>query len=284
MAGEHDGADSEHVFEALFESAPDAMVIVGGDGNVRLMNAQAEQLFGYARGELVGKSVELLVPERSRAAHAQHRERFLRGPSVRGMAGRELVGRRRDGSEFPIEVRLSPIETPEGVWVSSAIRDLSERRSEAEPQPLDGHPDSARSLSAAPPTARVPSRARILLIDDETLILRSWTRALGRSFEVVANASATEALTLLRSGESFDVILCDLMMPMVSGVELYHVLAAERPELLDRMLFLSGGALTGEAAAFTASRGERFLNKPLSIAALEAAVAGVLRQRSAAER
>lgn len=116
-------------FQQFIEAAPDALLLVGHDGVIALVNTQAERLFGYARHELVGQPVELLVPESLRAAHVHHRSGFTRAPSRRSMgSGLELQGRRKDGSEFPVEISLSPITVREGPRVMAAIRDISERQ------------------------------------------------------------------------------------------------------------------------------------------------------------
>ena len=115
-------------FRGLLEAAPDAMVCVDAGGRIVLVNAQTERLFGYRRDELAGQPVEILVPDAIKASHPEHRAAYVADPRPRQMgAGLELAGRRRDGSTFPAEISLSAIDTGEGILVSAAVRDVSER-------------------------------------------------------------------------------------------------------------------------------------------------------------
>jgi PAS domain S-box-containing protein len=117
------------LYSQLLDTAPDAMVVVGADGCIKFVNLQTERMFSYARDQLVGQHLDLLIPERFRKTHFQHVERFLANPTLRPMgSGLQLFGRRKDGSELPIEVSLSPLQTERGMTVSASIRDITERK------------------------------------------------------------------------------------------------------------------------------------------------------------
>ncbi|MGB8388290.1 diguanylate cyclase domain-containing protein [Mycobacterium sp.] len=117
------------IFRDLLEAAPDAMVIVGPDGRITLANAQTDRMFGYSREDLVGSELEMLLPPRLRGKHIRHRTDFFAGPMLRPMGGGlELWGLRRDGTEFPVDISLSPLRIEQSLCVSAAIRDVTERR------------------------------------------------------------------------------------------------------------------------------------------------------------
>jgi PAS domain S-box-containing protein len=116
-------------FRLVVEASPDGTILVNAQGRIVLVNAAAEKLFGYRREELIGQGIELLVPERFRGEHPAHRAGFHAAPVARAMgAGRELFARRKDGTEFPVEIGISPIQSPEGMLVSSVIVDISARK------------------------------------------------------------------------------------------------------------------------------------------------------------
>lgn len=131
---------SELKFMGLLESAPDAMVIIGNEGKILMVNAQTEILFGFKREEIVGNEVEILIPDRFRNIHPRHRQKYNENPRTRGMGvGMELFGKKKDGSEFPVEISLSPIKVEdEGILVIATIRDITnQKKSEAEIKQLN---------------------------------------------------------------------------------------------------------------------------------------------------
>ena len=120
---------SEAKFQGLLESAPDGIVVVDSQAKIVIVNSQTEQMFGYTREELLGQSIEILVPGRFQKAHVEYRSNYTHQPITRPMgAGRALTGRKKDGTEFPVEISLSPLETTRGRLITSIIRDNTERR------------------------------------------------------------------------------------------------------------------------------------------------------------
>jgi PAS domain S-box-containing protein len=120
---------NEQLFRGLLESAPDAMVVVDSRGRIQVVSSRTEQLFGYTRQELLGMSVDELVPNSLRGGHGGHRAKYFNDPRSRPMGqGLELFGRRRDGTEFPVDISLSPMPTDEGLLVIAAVRDITDRK------------------------------------------------------------------------------------------------------------------------------------------------------------
>jgi len=117
------------VYRELFASAPDGIVIVDSEGRIALLNRQAEQMFGYGQNELLGRPIEVLVPARYRSVHTLHRAGYVGHPRTRPMgAGLQLMAKRKDGSEFPVEISLSPVQTRKGLLITAVVRDSTERK------------------------------------------------------------------------------------------------------------------------------------------------------------
>ena len=158
-------------FRVILEGTPMAMVMVDASGNVTLVNTLAEQLFGYERHELVGKAIEMLVPERFRATHLNDRNAFLQNPIPRVMgAGRDLHALRKDGHEVPVEIGLSPLKTKQGRFVLASIVDITERKRAEERLRL--------TLEAAPVALVMVDRAgQIALVNAQAERIFGYARA-----------------------------------------------------------------------------------------------------------
>ncbi len=166
-------------FQQIVEMAPNALLMVNGEGCIALVNAQTEAMFGYARAELIGQTIEMLVPQRLRGAHPRFRDAFLASPNARPMgAGRDLFAMRKDGSEFPVEIGLNPVQTDAGTMVLGSIVDISVRKRAEERTRL--------IVESAPNAILMVARdGVILLVNSQAESLFGYSRAelLGKAVE-----------------------------------------------------------------------------------------------------
>ncbi len=171
----------QEIFRHIFEFSPDALLVIDWEGRIIIVNGQTEKLFGYSRDDLLGQSVELLVPRRFAARHIAHRANYLAQPRMRPMgAGIELFGKRKDDTEFAVDIMLSPLETDEGTSVLCVVRDITERKRAEEKfrDLLESAPDSMVIVDA---------EGKIVLVNSQTEKLFGYPRQelLGQAVEVL---------------------------------------------------------------------------------------------------
>jgi len=267
---------AEERFRSLLETAPDAIVIVDEGGHIVLVNSQTERLFGYPREDLIGEPVELLVPKRFASGHPARRTAFAGDPHARPMGGDlDLYARRKDGSEFPVEISLSPLETEDGTLFSSAIRDVTERKlardalaHQARHDSLTGLPNRSllidRLEHAIDRSRRSHSAIAVLFldIDDFKLVNDTLGHEAGDRLLVEMTPRLRAALrpgdTVARFGGDEFVVLCEDLSSADDAMRIAERIASacSRPLMLgphQHLVTISAGIVVVENGSSTAT-------------------------------
>jgi PAS domain S-box-containing protein len=237
QADESDGAQAahEHPFRDIVELAPDALLAVDSKGLIALVNRQTERMFGYTRGDLLGQPIELLIPERTRAAHRRHRAGYMAAPHMRPMGvDLPLLGRRRDGSEFPVEIGLSPLPAGAEVAVVAIVRDITERRRiEAERAAAEAANQELRKLQTITETGLQTGVLQIEMDDLLPLLLDRIRQVMGvDNAAILLVAPGEDVLALTTAQGSEERLAGQLRIPFGEGVA-GRIAVARAPVIVD---------------------------------------------------
>ncbi len=241
---------AEAQFRGLLESAPDAVVIVDNRGVIRIVNRQTELLFGYPRAELVGQTVEALLPARLRARHQDHRVEYQAHPWTRPMdTGLELFGQRKDGSEFPVEISLSPMAAADGPLVIGTIRDITSRK-QADERLRAAAADLARSNAELEQFAYVASHD----LQEPLRMVASYTQLLARRYRGQLDQDADEFIGFAVDGViRMQDLINDLLAYSRVGTRALQVDTVDTGRLLDQVVGDLAAAI--EESSATVSHG-----------------------------